>query len=276
MPKILFIITAALYWVSFLGRLSLWFKSNPRLDRFSSLTERLSLFVFTAALVVYIAELEITGGEVHSAIYDRPVSFLLFAWAIAAAHLTSEIIYGNRATAPFANLWAALALTLSATATALFSSIFTSDLAWLSFHRLCFLLGYAFCMLALPLVVRYLTLRARAPKLQQEFRAEAERELWRLDRMAYRMVLWALPLLTAGIIAEALVLLEQHQLPGPAELWSGQRETMLALTTWFLCGIYLHSRLFFGWRNTNAATLYLVGLALLLAGHFSQILFVAA
>jgi len=94
--------------------------------------------------------------------------------------------------------------------------------------------------------------------------------LWSLDRMSYRMILWALPLLTAGIITEALILLEANQLPGPLEIWHQKQETLLALTAWFLCGIYLHSRLFLGWKNLRAAGLYLAGLTLLLVGHFTH------
>lgn len=270
MPKTLFIVTAALYWLCVILRALARGSESGKWDRAASLGERLSLLVFTGALVVYIANLQILDGKVHSAAYDRPVSFLFFAWAICAAHLGTEIVYGNRATALFANLWTALTLTISSATAGLLQGIFTNDLGWLSFHRLCFLVGYAFCVLALPLVARFTWLRFRAAGLPAERRAETERTLWKLDRMGYRMVLWALPLLTAGIIAEGIVLADNHALPGPAELWTQQRETLLALVTWFICGIYLHTRLFFGWRHTRSAALYLVGLGLVLIGHFSQ------
>lgn len=269
MPKTFFLMTAVLYWGCFVLRAFLRGKESGKLDRLASLGERLSLLVFTGALVVYITQLQIIDGKVHSEAYDRPVSFLLFAWAICAAHLGTEILYGNRATAVFANLWTALTLTISSATTELFKGIFTDDLGWLSFHRLCFLVGYAFCILAFPLVFHFIWLQFRAPSLPAEKKAETERTLWKLDRMGYRMVLWALPLLTAGIIAEGLVLADNHQLPGPTELWTQQRETLLALVTWFICGIYLHTRLFFGWRYARSAALYLIGLGLVLIGHFS-------
>jgi ABC-type uncharacterized transport system permease subunit len=270
MPKTLFVITAVFYWGCFLLRLQGWHKPSIRWDKAASIGERLSILLFTAALVFYISRLQITDGKVQSAFYDRPVSFLLFAWALSVAHLSTEIIYGNKATALFADACTALALTISSAVTARLTGIFSNDLVWLSFHRLCFLLGYAFCILAFPLVFRFLWISVRKKKLAPEFRAESERHLWRLDRMGYRMVLWALPLLTAGIIAEGLVLVESHQLPTPMELWTQQQENLLALTAWFLCGIYLHTRLFFGWRHTKSAALYLTGLVILLIGHFSQ------
>jgi ABC-type transport system involved in cytochrome c biogenesis permease subunit len=270
MPKTYFILTAILYWGCFLLRAFLRGKESGKWDRIASIAERLSLLVFTGALVFYITKLQIIDGKVHSEGYDRPVSFLLFAWAICAAHLGTEIVYGNKSTAVFAHLWTALTLTISSAAARFFKGIFTDDLLWLSFHRLCFLVGYAFCVLAFPLVCHFLWLQFRAKTLPTEQKAETERTLWKLDRMSYRMVLWALPLLTAGIIAEGLFLADNHMLPGPAELWTQQRETLLALVTWFICGIYLHTRLFFGWRYVRTAALYLIGLGLVLVGHFSH------
>ena len=90
--------------------------------------------------------------------------------------------------------------------------------------------------------------------------------------MGYRMVLWALPLLTAGIITELLILIDSHKLPMPEQFWTQQKENVLALTAWFLCGMYLHTRLFFGWRNLRAAALYLAGLLLLVGAHFGQLM----
>jgi len=267
------VLSAVLYWISFLLRFVLWTRgTNRRAEKIVSALEKVALLVFTAALVLYIGKLQIVNGEVHSANYDRPVSFLLFAWAISAAQMVTEVAYGNTMTAVFANFWIALSLTISSAAAYLMKNIFTSDLEWLSFHRLCFLLGYAFCILAFPLVLRYLRTALRIRRTPPEQLASVERELWRVDRMGYRMVLWALPLLTAGIITEVLLLMEAHRLPSPDQLWNHQEESLLALTAWFLCGIYLHTRLFFGWRNLRSAALYLVGLLLLIGGHFSHAL----
>lgn len=270
MTKEIFVLSAALYWISFLLRFYLWTRHHRRTELAASSFEKVAMLAFTLALVLYIGKLQIVNGEVHSHRYDRPVSFLLFAWAISAAHMVTEVAYGNTMTAIFANFWTALSLTLSSAAAYLMSGIFTNDLEWLSFHRLCFLLGYAFCILAFPLVLSYLRTYFRLRQAKPEQVANLERELWRIDRMGYRMVLWALPLLTAGIITEVLLLMEVNRLPTPEQVWTSQSESLLALTAWFLCGIYLHTRLFFGWRNMRSAALYLVGLLVLLSGHFTQ------
>jgi len=270
MTKEIFVLSAVLYWISFLLRFYLWTRSHRRVELAASSFEKVAMLAFTLALVLYIGKLQIVNGEVHSQRYDRPVSFLLFAWAISAAHMVTEVAYGNTMTAIFANFWTALSLTLSSAAAYVMSGIFTNDLEWLSFHRLCFLLGYAFCILAFPLVLSYLRTYFRLRSAKPEQVANLERELWRIDRMGYRMVLWALPLLTAGIITEVLLLMEVNRLPTPEQVWTRQSESLLALTAWFLCGIYLHTRLFFGWRNLRSAALYLVGLLVLLSGHFTQ------
>ncbi|HEY8279002.1 MAG TPA: cytochrome c biogenesis protein CcsA [Bdellovibrionota bacterium] len=270
MTKALFILSAALYWISFLLRFFLWTRQTQRMELAASFAEKTAMLAFTGALVLYISALQIVSGEVHSVLYDRPVSFLLFAWAVSAAQMVTEVAYGNHMTALFANFWTALSLTVSSAAAYFLRNVFNSDLEWLSFHRLCFLLGYAFCVLALPLVLRYFQLSFKVRQSDPEHVARVERELWKLDRMGYRMVLWALPLLTAGIITELLLMIEAHRLPSPEQLWTEQQESLLALMAWFLCGIYLHTRLFFGWRNLRSAVLYLAGLVLLLGGHFSH------
>lgn len=261
MTKMILVASAILYWVCFLGRLYLWNKEWTPLERKISYLEKLSLLVFTSGLVFYIGKLQIVAGEVRSQHYDMPVSFLLFAWTLSASNLVTEIAYGNRWSALFSNFWNALALTLSPAAAIYFQRVFTYDLQWLSFHRLCFLLGYAFCVLALPLVLFFFFNRWREQNEKQLAQAD------QMDRMLYRMILWALPLLTAGIIVEAILLLETNQLPSPEEIWTQKTETLLALATWFLCGIYLHTRLFFGWKRTKSAALYLFGLGVILLGH---------
>jgi ABC-type uncharacterized transport system permease subunit len=272
MTQTILLVTAASYWICFLFRAYLWNKELTATERRISHLEKAALLLFTAGLVIYIGKLRVVAGEVRSLSYDIPVSFLLFAWCISAANLATEIAYNNRWSAVFADFWTGLSLTLSPAATAHFGGIFTYDLEWLNFHRLCFLLGYAFSALAFPLVVSFCWISWRRRSAEADKKEIIEHRLWSLDRMIYRMILWALPLLTAGIITEALMLLETNRLPGPDQILGDKTETLLALFAWFLCGIYLHTRLFFGWRNLRAAGLYLAGLFLLLLGHCTHAL----
>lgn len=268
MTKILLEFSALLYSLLAISWLVHWIKGWKILFQTISIFEKLSLFLFTAGLVLYISQLQIINGEIRSDLYQIPVSWMLFAWSLSAANLSTEIAYGNRTSSFFAHTWTALALLAKPGFGGIFR--FTNDLQWLSFHRLCFLLGYAFAVLAIPVTIRYFWEFYQMRSVSEGNKASAERSLWRLDRMEYRLVLWALPLLTAGIITEALILMETNRFPDLWEIWVERRETLLALAAWFLCGIYLHTRLFFGWKHLKAAALYLVGLALLLAGHISH------
>lgn len=269
MTKWIFTASTFAYWVCTILELLLLTRKLPRLDKTVSVLEKVTLILFTIGIVLFISKLQIINGEIRVDHYDRPVSWLLFAWSLNAAHLTTEIAYRNRVTALFANFWTAMALTFPAGYMGL-KSLFSNDLQWLSFHRLCFLLGYAFCILAFPLTLRYLLEKRLLHKANQEQKAQAEQSLWRLDRMAYRVILWSLPLLTAGIITELLTLIELNRLPSPLQVWTEQREMLLALATWFLCGIYLHTRIFFGWKNKKSAAVYLAGFVLLFVGHISH------
>jgi ABC-type uncharacterized transport system permease subunit len=270
MTELILIAAAVLYWVCFAGRVYLWDRELTSVETRLSMLEKAALLIFTAGLVLYIGKLRVVDGHLHSIVYDRPVSFLLFAWAVSAANLVTEITYLNRSTAAFANFWCGLTLSLSASAAAGFRVLFTDDLDWLSFHRLCFLMGYAFAALAAPLVVRFFWTNFQARGLNGPEKADADRTMMFWDRMIFRMVLWALPLLTAGIITEALVLLETNRLPSPEQIWSDRPETLLALAAWFLCGLFLHMRLFFGWKNMKSAALYGAGFVLLLITQIGQ------
>ena len=268
MIKTLFWTTSFLYWVLVLARIAHGFRDSFKWERNLALFDRMCLLVFTGTMVVYIRSLEVFGTEIVSPHYDRPVSWLLFAWSIHAANLTSEVFYGNRESGLFANLWTALVLSFSPAPGGLLRSLFSSDFHWLGFHRLFFLLGYAFCLLALPLVILYFVKNFRFRITPEDQKASLERSLWKIDRDAYVLILLALPLLTMGIIFEALHLFENKSFPTPEEIWSNQLDVLLALATWFICGIYLHSRMFFGWKYAKAGFLYLAGFFLMLFGHF--------
>jgi len=252
-----------IFWISVILQLMQFAGKFLRGKQTILTLERMGLFVFTVGLVFYISKLEIVAQSVRFEKYDLPVSFLLFTWCLIAANLISEISYNNRYSSFFTNIWAALALTVSPSAAQAFRGLFSADLQWLSFYRLCFLLGYSFCLMALPMAAQYFYL-SRKRKIGPESHGPT---LYSLDRMMFRMILLALPLLTAGIVAEAVVLLETNQFPSPKELITNRVETALAICTWALCGLYLHSRLFFGLKATRVAVLYLSGLCVTLLAH---------
>lgn len=269
----LFWITAGMYWFSTLGRI--FSKENffPQLHKPATILEKLAFIVFTAGLVLYILHLNRPEDFLADGSFQKPLSWLLFTWCLNAATISMEIIYSVTNTAVFANGWTALALTLlpnSGLGARKIHQVFSNDLSWLNIHRMSFLLAYAFCALALPLAIQFLWNSFRAKIVEGEEKVVLEKKQLRLDRLQYRLILWGLPLLTLGMVVEALLLIDQKQLPSPLQIWTEQKEAFLALFTWFICGVYLHTRLFFGWRNRRCAFFYLAGLILVAAGHLSS------
>ena len=54
MTKALFVLAAALYWITFIGRLVAWFQPKSRLELASGAVEKTAMLAFTGALVLYI------------------------------------------------------------------------------------------------------------------------------------------------------------------------------------------------------------------------------
>jgi ABC-type uncharacterized transport system permease subunit len=70
-------------------------------------------------------------------------------------------------------------------------------------------------------------------------------------------------------MVEAMYMLDNGTFPSPMEIFRERKDEFLALFTWFVCGMYLHARIFLGWRSQRAAWLYCAGLVLVLVGHIS-------
>lgn len=273
MAPLVFIITAVLFWVFFALRLLLAQKKFPRLDQATTIGEKLAYILFTFGLAIYIYYFheQHDSWMIQTLTAKKPISWLLFVWCVYSAQILVEVFYGSFITKNFANFWVAASLTLLPNASPQsIHAIFTSDAVWLNFHRLSFLLGYSFCILAMPLAFAYLWQHARIARLPDVEQIQEQQKLWMLDRMQYRMILWALPLLTLGIVVEAFLLMERGSFPSPVEIWTEQKESFLALATWFFCGFYLHTRLFFAWRDVRSSALYLAAFTLIFIGHVSE------
>ena len=234
-------------------------------------TEKVALLVFTVALVNHMGKLQFVNDELVSSQFNKPMSWILFAWAISAAAIAIEVVYRSRMLADFANLYVVLAILLTPHLNGRFKNLFSNDVQWLSIHRLAYLCGYAFCILALPVTIRYLWVYQKSRHLSESNKAGTTRLQWALDRLSYRLILWALPLFTAGIITDLATLIDYKKLPTLMDIFLNHRETILAITTWALCGVYLHARLFFGWKNLKSSFLYFASLLFVTLGHSTVI-----
>jgi cytochrome c-type biogenesis protein CcsB len=75
-----------------------------------------------------------------------------------------------------------------------------------------------------------------------------------LDRLIYRIIFMAFPLLTLGIMLGA-----RWAYDAWGRYWGWDAKETWALITWFVYLIYLHMRLVVGWRGRRTAYLSLVG-----------------
>ncbi len=146
---------------------------------------------------------------------------------------------------------------------------FSSDLGWLNFHRVVFILGYAFYFLGLPLALNFLWNDVIQSYLGQTKGGIVEYHLQALDGLHHKMILWALPLLSLGILAKILLLVESESLVSPMLVWRTSQQEFLAIVTWFTCALYLYTRIFLRWRYNACAWLYIVGLVIVLSAHYS-------
>jgi cytochrome c-type biogenesis protein CcsB len=134
---------------------------------------------------------------------------------------------------------------------------------WLPAHIAPAFLGYAIFGIAFCVSLVYLLqerqlkskskggLRRRLPSLET------------LDELNYRFVTWGFTLFTIGIITGSVLAKEIW-----GAFWSWEPVQLWSLITWLLYAVLLHTRLV-GWRGRRAATLTIVGFALLVLSFVS-------
>jgi cytochrome c-type biogenesis protein CcsB len=135
--------------------------------------------------------------------------------------------------------------------------------AWLPAHVAPAFLGYAVFALAFCLSLVYL-LQER--QLKGKRRAALLRRLpslETLDELNYRCVAWGFALFTIGIVTGSLLAKVTW-----GEFWSWEPVQVLSTMAWLLYAVQLQTRAA-GWRGRKAATLTIVGFALLVVSFLS-------
>lgn len=80
-----------------------------------------------------------------------------------------------------------------------------------------------------------------------------------LDQLIYRIIRWAFPVLTLGVLLGA-----RWAYDAWGRYWGWDAKETWALITWFVYLIYLHMRLVVGWRGRKTAYLSLAGFVFVL------------
>jgi cytochrome c-type biogenesis protein CcsB len=226
---------------------------------------RMGPVLLLAGAVVHGAEIalrSISLGHIAVAHYDEGLSFL--AWTLIVIYLLLHRRYGLTAlgvvTAPLGFLLTLVATLVSSGATELPPSLRS---AWLPVHVTLAFLGNAVFALAFATSLIYLfednRLKAKRPSQLRRLFPSLEK----LDDLNYRLLAWGFPLLSLGIVTGAIW---AHFAWG--QFWSWEAREIWSLITWALYAFLLHGRSV-GWRGRRAATLTILGFAVLLMSFVS-------
>lgn len=228
-----------------------------------ALAHRLALVALTAAFALdtfaVVLRLHSVGVGALGTLHDQ---LSLLAWLIVGLYL------GLQWRAPLAVLGALvtpLAFLLTLSSYVVFSGAerlpAELDSAWLPAHVAPAFLGYAIFALASCVSLVYL-LRERQLKAKRRGRFRLP-SLETLDDLNFRCVAWGFALFTIGIVTGSLL---AKAVSGT--FWSWEPVQVLSVLAWLLYAALLQARTM-GWRGRRAATLTLVGFALLIVSLIS-------
>jgi cytochrome c-type biogenesis protein CcsB len=141
--------------------------------------------------------------------------------------------------------------------------------AWVPVHVLLASLGNAVLALAFCTSLVYLFHERQLKGKRVGPLARRLPSLESLDRLNYRALVWGFPLLTLGIVSGAI-----WSRYSWGRLWSWEEREIFSLITWILYAALLQARMVAGWRGRRAATMTIVGFAVLLVSFvFGHMLF---
>ncbi len=187
----------------------------------------------------------------------------LLAWLIVGVYLGVQMRYHL---AVLGALVSPLAFLLTLSSYIVFSGaqVLPDELqtAWLPAHVAPALLGYAIFALASCVSLVYL-LQERQLKAKRRGIFRRLPSLETLDDLNYRCVAWGFALFTVGIVTGSLLAKAMW-----GTFWSWEPVQVLSVLAWLLYAVLLQTRSV-GWRGRRAATLTIVGFALLIVSFLS-------
>jgi cytochrome c-type biogenesis protein CcsB len=211
----------------------------------------------TVGLAVRAAAL---GNGVLNSFHDQ---LSLLAWLIVGIYLGVQMRYHlavlGALVSPFAFLLTLSSYLVFSGAQQLPDQLQT---AWLPAHVAPAFLGYAMFAVASCVSLVYL-LQERQVKSKRRGLFRRLPSLEALDDLNYRCVAWGFALFTVGIVTGSLLAKAMW-----GTFWSWEPVQILSVLAWLLYAVLLQTRSV-GWRGRRAATLTIVGFALLIVSFLS-------
>ncbi|MCD6282256.1 c-type cytochrome biogenesis protein CcsB [bacterium] len=177
------------------------------------------------------------------------------AWMIALVYLISERFMRTRLFgAPVAGVIALMVGYAMLSGAAMVPRALMPSLKspWLNIHVTAMMLSYAGLLIGSLIAVFYLFRLRGFRWAERLFGAMTVEEH---DMLAYKFVVFAFPILTAGIITGAIW---ADQAWG--RFWGWDPKETWSFITWLIWAGYLHTRLSLGWRGTRSAWFAVAGI----------------
>ncbi|MBI4396988.1 MAG: c-type cytochrome biogenesis protein CcsB [Elusimicrobia bacterium] len=210
--------------------------------------ESFSLFALLIALVFLIVQartrLPILG------VFVMPWSWLAIVMALSYPFFSTP----NASIASFGGFWAFInsAREIPKLAPALQSY-------WMAIHVPVMFFSYSAFANAFGIGIAYLIQERQIKSKKPTELSYRLPSLEELDRLIYRIIVIAFPVLTLGIMLGA-----RWAYDAWGRYWGWDAKETWALITWFIYLIYLHMRLVMGWRGRRTAYLSLAGFAVVI------------
>lgn len=130
---------------------------------------------------------------------------------------------------------------------------------WMAIHVPVMFLSYAAFAVAFGVGLAYLVqewqIKSKKPS-EMSYRLPALEDL---DRLIYRIIAIAFPILTLGVMLGA-----RWAYDAWGRYWGWDAKETWAFITWLIYAVYLHMRLVAGWRGRKSAYMSLVGFAVVM------------
>ncbi len=225
-----------------------------------SLALAIGFALHTISILLHFAQ----SGILPVTSFSEGLSF--FAWLIVGSFLV--LGRNEQRVSAIGVVVSPLATSMTAGALAFFvpSSPIPAELnsVWLPVHVTLAFLGNAVFGIAFAASVIYLFQESRLKSRRGAWLLKRLPSLEQLDRLNYRCLVWGFPLLSLGIVTGAVWAANTW-----GKIWSGELREILSVATWLVYAGLLQFRLTGGLRGRRAATLTIVGFALVVVSYVS-------
>lgn len=196
----------------------------------------------------------------HPPFLDLPGSLVCFSWALMTAHLVMARVHRTSVLGVFASFVSAASLISGMSLMGAAAPPPAALLGpWSAVHIAGSLISYVGLALAFGATIAY-TLQERLLKAKRITSLQKRLpSLDALDRLSYRMVALAFPVLTLGIVTGSIWAQSAW-----GSYWNWNPKETWSLITWLVYAAYLHVRVIQGRRSRWATRLLILGFACVL------------